>query len=589
MHHLYHSIKSSIFWLLSVGKKITRTVPLYTAAVISATLISQTSLLIAYFLPLKVIILISSSSIPQYFPDSWIAFGHKNLVIALSIATVLFYFLHIISESIISHQSEKGAQRLITKSQKILLFSNQNDLAFQCYQRYSKGLAALIFILSSIALMAWVDPLLLSILSAFTALTLAAMLFHYTKPSIAASLSNSKITKLGNFISASGFLITFAYIVTSFLVNGAVNALTAVISILIVRQSFQRIASLTFDLYFLNTHRLQVNALFFHAHTLISLPNSQNQGFWSLLNESNRNNWIQEILAEVLETSITINSSRWHQTAYSDVAAIEASIGKPEHPLDKRFLLKLFNVNRNDLAVQEATVLAECKKLNLPALPLIGASTIQGLHCHVFEWHDEQKVSSADVKPKVLEAFGKLLCIEPPTQLSSRYVRSRPLLWQRLDQTFISRLKIAARDEYEAGLIQDLHEQYDLIQACLQRLPLQLINPDITAESVLVNADGKPVFSQWGRWSLDPIGASWPINPIELKQISSALVHARTVRASLEFILDAEVILSALMYAFEKACNRQQTETAIGLLPKILNSTQEIKMLAKWTTEGIVS
>lgn len=579
MLHLYHHIKSNIFWLFSVGKKIICTVPFYTAAVIAATLISQISLLTAYFLPLKVIILISSSSVPQYFPNSWIAFGHKNLVIALSIATIFFYLLHVASEAIISYQSKMGAQHLINKSQKILLFSNQNDLALQCYQRYSKSLAALIFILSSVVLMAWIDPIILAILSVFTALTLGAALFYYSMPSAASKLSNSRITKLGSFISASGFLITFFYIVIGFLLNGAVSALTAVISLLIVRQSFQRIASLIFDLYFLNTNRLQINALFFHAHTLISSPSSQDQDFWSLLDECNRNDWTQKILVTVLETPVKVRTSSWHQTAYSDIAAIEVVIEDPGHQLGSRFLLKLFNINRKDLATQEATVLAECKKLQLPALSLIGASAIQGLQCHVFKWHDEQKVSVVDIKPKVLEALGKILCIDPPHHLSSRYVRSRPLLWQRLDQIACSRLKVAARDESEINAIQGFQEQFHFIKSCLQRLPLQFVNPDVTVESVLLSSDGKPLLSQWGRWSLDPIGAAWPVNPIELKLISSFMVQARTARSSLASISDSEVTLSALIYAFEKAYTRQQTETAIGLLPRILSFTQEIQNL----------
>ena len=79
-------ILMSLRWAVSIGSKLIRVAPGYTFSVIIFTLISQVSMLLAFFLPLKVIILLGSSRIPRYFPESWKSFDHDQLVITLAVA-----------------------------------------------------------------------------------------------------------------------------------------------------------------------------------------------------------------------------------------------------------------------------------------------------------------------------------------------------------------------------------------------------------------------------------------------------------------------------------------------------------------------
>ncbi|MBB4865105.1 hypothetical protein HNP46_003981 [Pseudomonas nitritireducens] len=562
-------MKTTAAWLVSVGSKFFRIAPVYTAISISATLLSQVSLLLAYFLPLKVIILISSNRVPHYFPDELKAVGHSNLVMALSVATLLFYALNIISEKIVAKSSDAGARRLISRSNKILLFNNQDEIATQAYQRYSRSVAALLFVVAAIFIMLMVDHRLFLILVGFFGFVFLLLSLGYQRYFDSERVSAPAVAKIANSISAGGFFITFSYIVVGFLIHGSSNALVAVISLLVVRQSFQRVSSLIVDIHFLGLQRPQINALFFHGHTFQGAVDSKELSFWHLLNQPQRNQWVSNILREVVGRTVVLGQTQWHQLATSDVGALEVVLADSAEKTGG-YLIKLFNANRRDLAIQEATVLAECADLQLPALEFLGASHVDGLHCLVFRMGAEKKVSLKELKAKVLETSALLLAVEPPAALVSRYARSRPLVWQRLELSMTARLKVAAKDATECENIEKFEQQLSGILAAIQKLPLQFLNPDITAESVLIGQDGQPVLSQWGRWTLEPLGAAWPINPNELPLLAENLKKARSTRACLAHVSEAVVVLSALMFAYERALGRQQIATAVELLPQIL-------------------
>ena len=65
---LQQQIKATIGWCISLGVKFVKVVPIITGLVQISTLASQIFLLLAFFLPLKVIILLGSDKTPAYFP-----------------------------------------------------------------------------------------------------------------------------------------------------------------------------------------------------------------------------------------------------------------------------------------------------------------------------------------------------------------------------------------------------------------------------------------------------------------------------------------------------------------------------------------
>ncbi|HFQ8052964.1 TPA: hypothetical protein ACHTCR_004840 [Pseudomonas putida] len=577
MFSFYADAKNFIFWLKSVGLKLTRIVPLQTLIVVTATLVSQASLLISYFLPLKVIIIIGSGRTPNYFPSYLQSIDHKNLVIALSIATVLFYGLYALAENVIVKFSERGALQLIQKSQKIVLFNNQDELAAQAYQRYSRSLAAGIFISAASTGLLIINPYLFATLAIYGIIFTTIISIIYKKIEIFNSISNT--SKLSNLAASLGFLLTFFYIVGEYLTLGNSSALIAIVSILIVRQTLQRLSNLIVDLNYLHLNRIQVNALFFHGHALTSPDQVKDQDFWKALELSERNTWIQSALNEVTDDSINVLSSKWFQVATTDTAAFEVTVRSEKNSDDRVYLVKLFNKSRRDLALQEATILAACRDLKLPTLEFSGTTMVQGFHCVIFLMDGETQITFREVKAKKLELFGSLLAIEPPASLASRFLRSKPLLWGRLNDAMIDRIAVAASDDSTRENIKAFKSELPAIKATLQKLPLQFVNTDITPDTVRIDRSGHAKLSQWGRWTLEPIGACWPVTESELKCISPWIKKSRAVRKSLANVDNKEILLAAFVHSFERCVARQQFLAANELVPEILRINCEIQAL----------
>lgn len=576
------NLHSTMTWLRSIGNKITRIVPGFTAAIIVATLTSQASLLLAYFLPLKVIILFGSAGIPRYFPSQLQEIDKNHLIVSLTLATAFFYLLNMLCEQIISRCADLGARKILQRSRKITLFINQDEIVAQAYQRYARSLASTIFLIFTCATLGYIYPKLLLVLAGYLLIAFIAVAFientSTTKPNKAGTLNS----KLIGTISSLAFLSAFVFIVVDFMLGSAPTAMIEIISLILVRQITQRAASLTLDVSTLSTQRLQINALFFHGHLLLEDTNKHESNFLTSLEEPQRTIILKQVLTETLKTSVQEIESTWHQTATGDIVAFEVSL--PNEEREHSFLVKIFNTNRRDQALQEATLLAECSNASLPAFEILGVSVVDDLQCHVFKFNSPNKIAFRELRAKSQEAMACLLEVEPPRELVARYERSRPYIWKRINISAINRLRLAATTPEQQEQLNQFSSAFEHILGVIQTLPLQIVNPELTADTIYVTEGDSLMLSQWGRWSIEPLGFGWGTGPTELKALEDALQAAAVVRPKLAGLNLQHVQLSALLSAFERTLQRQQFMLALNILPTIISLAEVPESVA---TTGI--
>ncbi|QOE06504.1 hypothetical protein IE322_14800 [Pseudomonas asiatica] len=569
-------IRKTAGWYISLGTKIFKIVPGNTSTVIVFTLLSQLSLLLTFFLPLKVIILLGSNGIPHYFPQSWHSLGHSRLVIALSIAATISYCIYFISEQVISFCAKRGAKIILERSQKIALFNNQDDVASRAYQQYVRSLAAIIFIAFSSIIFALKYPSILFLLATYTtaAYVLTSTIYKRSER-IQLALDNS-LGRLPSSLAGIGFLLAFILIVIDLITGLQSEKFLAVIALLLVRQVLQRLASIATNLVGLMQQRLQISALFFHGHVLLNERTNISKSLWQLLSPSNRAEWLQSSIRESLGTSEQITTTHWHQTGVHDVFAFDVQTRDQEAGTTSRYLVKIFNTNRRELALQEASLLT-CKNAHLlPAPRMIAATTIGKLNCHIVEWRPGIRFTPKEIKVKVLDVASILMAIPPSAELISRFARSRPLLPQRLEDNVIERLRLAfdESDLTRLEMIDKFEEALPEIKGILQQLPLQIINPDVNVDTLQQLEDETLCVGHWGRWNLEPIGSGWSTHELDLKRLLHKLPITGKSRADLANVDAQHVVLCALLYAFERLLQRQQFLSAFELLPQILEKIE---------------
>lgn len=550
-------------WSVSLGAKFGRVVPLHTLAVVLLTLVSLISTLLAFFLPLKVVVLLGSEGMPRYFPASFAQFDRDTLIAYLGLATAGFFLLHLLAEKLIGWTTERATRELLAKSQKMTLFENQDEIAANAYQRYSRAFASAVFVTLALLGLGIFYPGITALMLGYMVFAmLVILLLHRTSAHVREQLE-SRLASTLNLVAGFGFFFAFGYLLVDFIFWTPPGFIIAIVALIASRQIMQRACGAVGDLAALQNQRLKLDALFFHGKVLLPQRQRTDKTIWPLLAPDSRGTWLRLVLAELTGRTTDTLESTWHQLGVPNVAGLNVETD------NERYLFKLFDFNRNSLALHEVTLLGESLK-GLPALPWIGATQVQRYHCLVYELPTGKTPSLRQTKKTAAKTRSSLLAVEPSKALAQRFQRSKPMLWQRLDAMMWDKLNVAADTAQQHEAIADFLMQLPVLMRELRSLPLVIVTSESQQDSLWLPEDGAPVLINWGNWSLEPVGAGWLDKPDSLQHLASALVEAAAQRPTLASVPARQAELAALAFALERECNRQRFVQALELLPLLL-------------------
>jgi hypothetical protein len=562
---LQKHIRATLGWYYSLGRKFLDVTPNSTFTVQIANFFAQILLILTFFLPIKILILLASDSAPHYFPLYLKNIKKTHLIVALSFLALACYLFYLVLELITAVYSRKGAQKLLENNGKLILFENQNLLATQVYAKFTRGLSAGTFTLISFLALLYIYKLLFVAATAYALLASLLIIATYNKnPLFRKSLNTHHAVAL-NMLCSIGFLIIFFCMILDFLYLTPPKIFPALISLLLIRQGLSRLNVFMQDIIALRSQHRQINALFFHNQQLIPQAGTHSEYLKSLLNEEQRNQWIPDALRSVTAVDLPMLSSRWHQLGRNDIYSFEAEFSSDKKNTKKKFLFKLFGNHSTSLAEQERTLLQQVRQL--PTLTFLGNVKVGDLACHVFELDGYRKLVHREIGHGVISINKRLLAVIPPEGLTKRFSKSHQYLEQRLSHEILESLRIVATEEQLPGLAVFI-EQYQTLIQTLSSLPRQIISQDTTSDTLLINETGSVVVSHWASWKMEPLGSNWPTG--ERKKLCEAVEDTKAQRPDLSNISSAAVVLCALAYAFERLCQRANYGDAINLLPDIL-------------------
>lgn len=559
---------ASFGWLWSLGCKFFRVAPIPTLFVIPATLVSQISMLLAFLLPLKVLILLGSDGMPRYLAHLPLKVDRDTLILGLCVATPGFYLLHLTMEQMVRWASNRGAKRLLSQGQKVILFENQDDIAASSYRRYADALANTVFIICVWITLGILFPPMCYLLVGYTAFWIITLGISYKVSELLRQRIEDGLLPLVRILTGLGFMLAFLLLVLHFLSGAAQGFLLAIVSLILSRLAFQRSNQVVSAISNLYINRRKLNALFFTEHTLSQIDEKQLK-FWSLFVPETRPTWLRQLLLEQLAIDPATLDDKWHQTGASQVVGLEVEAYDSGNELIGRYLVRIYGKSPSLPASHEATLLLDDSGTHLPSLPLLAAGQVGKWPCHIFSL-PEGCTTAAPAK-YANHYLSSLMAFEPPEDLAARYVRSHPLLWQRLDATGIERLNMAA-DEETRPLVRGLEQQLPNMLETVRNLPLMLVNPSINSNTLLVDAEEQLWITDWGRWSLEPLGSGWPTTPESVDNLPETLLAASHQRPALQSVKASDVTLAALLYQFDNLCTRQLYLDALALLPELLEA-----------------
>jgi hypothetical protein len=563
-------------WSLSLGVKFYRVVPRLTLTIVFLTILAQISSLLSFFLPLKIVIILGSEGIPRYLPPVFTQFDRDWLILGLSSATAGFFLLSLLANKLIERAISVGAVKLLGKSQKLVLFENQNDVAANGYMRYSSAMASGVFIGVALVVLGWFYLSMVALIVVYVVLTFLLLLGLNQKHEGFRDYLDKNLSAILSLTSNLGFFVVFAYLVVEFVFLSPPGFVIGIISIIVSRQIFGRTAALVIAITGLVRQRPKLDALFFHSKVfLVPQPQVGKKDLWSLLSLESRNTWIENVLKEAGVHGLRSPKLNVTWMDCSQPNMPNLLVSSPEQT-GEYYLLKLFDCNRKSLAQHEAT-LATVKHAGLPMPILILATEVDRFACHVYKLLPGKLLEPKAVTSELPALEAQLFGLSLPANLVNRYLRSRPVLGERLTKPVLELLYVAADDHTDTRRVAEVVERIPEIRARLQALPLILFNPNLKT-SVWMNGEDKS-FSvlNWSGWSLEPLGAGWFSAGKNMKLLAWHIELEAKQSGKLAKIDPELAQLSALVYELERLLKRQCFSAALSLLPRILNKLNTLQ------------
>jgi hypothetical protein len=565
---LIQNMRAYAGWALSICDRLIRIAPFSLAIIVVATLVSRVSHLLAFFLPLKLIILVGSPHVPSYFPASFQAVEREVLVAALGAATVVIYFVHLIADKIIDIFSERTGDLVLAEADKLPLFANQDDMVHKACRRFADTLAATIFVALVIVLIGYLHPSVGFVVVGWASTWFAVAAIGGAFIAGFRQWLEANGTQYVSKASSTGFFAITTLIVVEFLSGASFHILFAIISLILGRQTFQSLARIVNNAIALYPIKLQINSLFFRGHVWQGALNAEGKGVWDLLGKGEPEKWLPATLTAA--TGDTIDAARmdvWHQTGQTDVLVFDVRADGADG--ESRYFVKLFGAGRVNAAVHEAALLKALPDGQLPAQEFLGSANVEGMTCIVYRRGKGRVPTAREWGSDLAEIKGRCWACELPRDMVQRFRRSHRLLPQRLSSMKIERLELVASSEAERHDVERLRMLHQPLIDWLERMPLALHNPDIAIDKAKHRKEEPPVATHWARWALEPIGVGWSTGKRDRARAKEWLDHAGKARADLAGLSVDAVWLVALLSDFERTFAAQKYRTAIKMLKGI--------------------
>lgn len=570
-------IKSYLGWALSIGRRMVAIAAPQVAIVVLATIISQLAKVIAFLLPLKIILLIGSPGVPRYFPAAFQSMDRESLVIGLGLSALGFYVTYMIAEKTVAHFTERSAERVLADAAKLALFPQQAEMVGSACRRLAESIAAVIFASLAITLLAFVFPAIATIIVSWLvgALLVAALLSSWSAGFRTWLEANAY--KAVEIVSTTGFFIVTASIIGLFLAGTEFTVLLAIIAVLLSRQLLQRLGTVFTNALGLYPRRALINSLFLRGHSWSSNAMGPKNSVWDLVSQP-EHKWLPQLLEDITGEEVrSARITKWLETGAFDVPTFEATT---EGETPACYLVKVFERRQSLGAMQETALLGSMAAGQAPAPEFLGSSEVgeAGHPYLLYRMPNGRQPSPIEFARAKRDLVVDCWKCSLPTDLVHRFRRTHQLLGQRLAGIALDRMMLVAQGQQEETDIGRFRDMLPVLCSTLAEMPLVIIVPDLRAETVFRIEDDRHVIISWGRWRLEPVGAGWAFDEDSLADLPAWLAKAGAARRDLAKVEPEKAQLAALLYELERLLTLQRYRAALEFLPTILAQAESVTL-----------
>ena len=570
---LYANSIAASAWVATVTRAFFGVRPWTSLALVLSITASRISALLAFFLPLKVILLAGSDGVPRYFRFFIDPADKFGWIIGLSLAAVGFYILYLILERVSETLAEAGSSEVLQGANEIAVASRQREEAQGYYARFC-GISAnaLLFVLGFLVL-GLINPLLVAILLGLIAVQYVGtglVLEHGDRlnPGRVHGMIRNNLSGYLTIFSSVDFLTGFFVILAPFVLGVGGNLLFAILSILLMRQALGALSggiTSTTDLW---AKQAEVDPMVFRDRQLQAREKPVTRELRHVFAKPDREAMATEQLERAGIAAAGLDS-RWRDSKIKGVFTFELQVPDASGQEAQLLQQQVFARAHVHLLEHEAFLFEHVERAALHA-PAAQVRFKDGpFECQICDFGRGKGPTRRDWRRVSRELQAALWSVTPPRPLERAFSTSRPMLAGRLVPEFLERLEVAADTKPERETYQAFLAQLGGIQEVLHGMPVYIDNPDLVPENVVAFGEDDYRIMTWGRWSLEPVGATL-LRSMELAVADEFLAPIRSARGLSPQALTPDHVRLA------RECRELEREIAKGFYNKALQRMRRI-------------
>lgn len=578
----------SFNWLYHIIRAFICVKPGTTIAVIAASGIAMITRLLAFLLPLKVILLAGREGVPRYFqffvhPDQ-----KMEWIIGLTIAAFVFYAVTLILEALAARLAQEASGDVLQHAGDVRMLSNQTEEAQTYYAKFCELSANLLFAGVALLVLALLNLLLFSVLAALIIgqYLFSAWIVRGDDDLHPGRLKKYVFEKLNNYIkilSSINFLTAFLVILLPFVLTAGGNILIAIASIILTRRTLGSLEATIKEASKLSGDRHQIDPLVFKEFQLEEKEKEEVRSLREVFSKKVREDKVAEVFSNAFGTKTEVEV-HWEDPRFKKISTFMVAACNSGGTENKYYQMQVFPAKKIHLLENEEFLFRQVPRQSLSAPKVASRFSWGSFECQICEYGQAKQIATREWMKALPGLLQQIWSCKPPRMLVDAFAASTPLLHKRLSREFIQRLDIALDTDEEKKVFGMFLEKLPKVEQGLLEMPLYIHNPDLNYKKVVPVKESSGYFvMSWGEWSLEPVGAHWP-KSIKKDQIAVMLQEVSSLRQDIPSSLSTDhLLLASLCRELEQNINKCFYKKALGCMERILSNP----LLAENREQGV--
>ena len=573
---LFSETGGTLRWAFQILRQLLRVAPGVTLAVGTYLTVARITRLLAFLVPLKVILLAGSSGIPSYFRP-FVSPEHKETgIVVLSVVAIVSYALTLFLEARSKRLSDNVAADLLSATGVMSLVANQRAEMQGIYLRVMQAVSAGLFVVAALFTLALINPLLAAYLVglALCFYLLTAWALGRTTLLTRHWLADMVRNRLGNYLgilSSVAFLSGFLVILQPFLTEAGGNILIAIICILLLRQLTGALVGAVRDVVALVQKRHLADTLVFPDRQFQKVEGNDQRTLRELFRRQDREVFIAEQLAGLRQPGDAMRVE-WLDSSVRGMAEFSVSLKRAKEVA--RFLrLRVFPPRLRSMVENEDLLFRHVAREAVWAPPVVGRF-MRGEHeCVVYDTGKGAAPKAAVLSARHHDFIVSLWSADLPPALVGIYRASHKVLHERLTDDLAARMDVAIDTGAAGDTLDRFRTALPAIRELLANMPLCLIHPSFTPGKTVLGQHGAiHVLGGWGEWSLEPAGAGLPASFADQTKLAALLADMRGRNPDVwkDRVTGRHLAITLRCGLLEQAVVQGKMKAALALAHKVL-------------------